>query len=49
VSLLILLALLVALGLAARWWGHDCRGGRDWRSSRAPASQPAQPPHGERG
>jgi hypothetical protein len=30
-TLLIFLALLVALALAASLWGHDSRDGRDWK------------------
>ena len=33
-SLLILLVLLIALGVAAWRWGHDSRDGRDWTSSK---------------
>ena len=33
-SLLTLLALLIALGVAAWRWGHDSRDGRDWTSSK---------------
>jgi hypothetical protein len=29
-TLLIVLALLLVLDLAAWWWGHDSRVGRDW-------------------
>jgi hypothetical protein len=32
VTLLIVLALLIALDLGAWWWSHDSRDGRDWRS-----------------
>jgi hypothetical protein len=31
-TLLILLALLLALDLVAWRWGHDSRDGRDWKS-----------------
>jgi hypothetical protein len=31
-TLLIVLALLLALGLAAWRWGHDSRDGRDWKT-----------------
>jgi hypothetical protein len=31
-SVLICLALLIALDLAATRWGYDSRDGRDWRS-----------------
>jgi hypothetical protein len=31
-SVLICLALLIALALAAWRWGYDSRDGRDWRS-----------------
>ncbi|HEV2825593.1 MAG TPA: hypothetical protein VG035_10380 [Actinomycetota bacterium] len=33
-SLLILLVLLIALGVAAWRWGYDSRDGRDWTSSK---------------
>jgi hypothetical protein len=32
VTLLIVLALLIALDLGALLWSHDSRDGRDWRS-----------------
>jgi hypothetical protein len=32
VTLLLLLALLLALDLAVRRWGYDSRDGRDWNS-----------------
>jgi uncharacterized membrane protein affecting hemolysin expression len=32
VTLLIVLALLIALDLGAWWWSRDSRDGRDWRS-----------------